>query len=508
MRILVLHLFILCSCSLPAQIVWEQHFGGTATEDILHLCAGSDDTFLAVGYTTSDDIDIIDPKGQADGLMILMNESGAILWSKTVGGSSNDQLRSAVQHPSGEWYVAGISKSTDGDIDQGSNNTDQGLLCKFSESGEKLWCKAYGVLEDDEFYTISLLDDDRLLLSGAVDNEDLFISSTVHSNQDFWLVEMDSSGQVIWERKYGGNDWDQALHHTTDAQGNIYITGFSYSTDGDITTSYGLEDSWTIKTDAAGALIWQQSYGGSSLDQGRQLLWADQSLFLAGRTFSNDGIFNNQLIGQEDGFIMELNPDDGSILQQQVSGGVLSDRISALSWSGHYILSAGYTRSDLNGNPSLGGADYWLRAFDLNLQQQWTKTFGGSNEDVAQSILISQNQGLILAGNSFSNDQDVSGNYGGADAWILMYDAVNSTEDQAVKNPAYQVLEDRVLIHGIPDGLYRYSFYQFDGKILSSGLQQTIEGRLNIEEHQRKRGVLYVQHMKQSNLRYSLKIFR
>ena len=224
-----------------SQIEWEQNFGGTAIEDGEKIIAGQDDQVLLIGFTNSSDEDISNNYGQNDAWACLIDQAGNLIWEKTLGGSSNDRFFDGVQHPVDGWLLVGQSSSDDGDLNDDTDSS-QGLLCHLSSNGIVQWCKTFGLDEDDEFNSISQRTNGNFLISGATDNEDLFFKENErHSNQDFWLPEVDEEGNLIWERKYGGSDWEQALCHAEDEDGHIYLSGFTYSLDGDISQSFGLE---------------------------------------------------------------------------------------------------------------------------------------------------------------------------------------------------------------------------------------------------------------------------
>lgn len=504
MKYILLSCILIVSHQLGAQIVWEQNYGGSSIDELVELTGGQNNELLLIGSTLSNDGDINNYLGQKDALLINTNFEGIINWSINIGGTANDEFRSAVQTMDGDWYVVGKSISTDLDISNG-NGSDQGLLCHLSQDGVLQWCKTYGEIEDDEFFTISLTPSGNLLLSGAVDNEDLFTESTVrHSNQDFWLLELSPDGSVIWEKKYGGSDSEQALDHLQDDEGNIYISGFAVSNDMDLDINYGLKDIWILKTDDQGNILWKKSYGGSSFEEGRKLALRDDILYLAGGSFSNDNTFEDQQIGQEDGFILALSAETGNLLKQTNTGGVSADRINDLLIKDDEIIITGFSKSALNGTQGYGGTDYWARSFDFDLSPKWTRIFGGSNEDVAHSILH-YNNSMFVGGSSYSNDQDISEPYGLSDIWVLNYDLISRTQNLPKAAIDYLLFEDHILIHSLPNGPYTYMIYDLLGRPLHVGDFQVNNEDIRIELSESSFFLLNIVHAKQSNLNYSIK---
>lgn len=504
MKNLLLIFLSIFSLHLHAQIVWEQNYGGSSIDELVQIKGGLNSEILLIGSTLSNDQDIETVFGQKDAILINTDIDGSINWVLSAGGSANDEFRSAIQLETGDWFVIGKSSSIDFDITDG-NESEQGLLCKVSPSGELIWCKTYGEDEDDEFFSISQTSSGNLLLSGAVDNENLFPEDVLrHSNQDFWLLELSPEGNVIWEKKYGGTDGEQAFDHIQDESGNIYMTGYAISDDMDLDINYGLKDIWVVKTDSAGNIIWKESYGGSSFDEGKKLLLANNTLFVVGSTFSNDQTFQDQLIGQEDGFILALDPETGQLKDQINTGGTLSDRINDLIISNDQIITVGFTRSLLNGIAGNGGADYWLRAFDFDLQTKWTRRFGGTNEEVAQSIIL-QNGSMFIAGSSYSTDIDVSDNYGLADIWLLNHDWVNSTIKPTSPEVFFESNASQLTVKGLPNGAYHYFVNDLLGRQIQTGQFTINDSDIEIERPQSPHFFLNIVNIKDQSINYLLK---
>lgn len=504
MKYIMISLILSFGCLLNAQILWQQNYGGSSIDELVEIIGGQENELLLIGSTLSGDVDITNYLGQKDALLINTDLEGNVNWSLNLGGTANDELRTGVQTPDGTWFVAGKTISSDIDITDG-NNSEQGLLCKLSKEGELQWCKSYGEIEDDEFFTLSISPTGNLIMSGAVDNEDLFnFSESRHSNQDFWLLEISPDGTVIWEKKYGGSDGEQALHHIQDEQGNIYITGFAISNDLDLETNYGLKDIWLIKTDPQGNIIWKKSYGGISFEEGRKLILHEDLIYVTGGTFSNDNTFNEQLIGQEDGYILCLSTDTGELVKQINIGGEKSDRINDMVLLNEEIIVAGFTKSDIDGIQGYGGTDYWISGFDLDLNKRWTRLFGGSNEEVAHSIFNLGND-LYIGGSSYSSDQDVSGNYGLADIWVLNHDLLSSSSQKEKKSISYKIYPDEILIQSLPNGFYKYSIYDLLGRRLRDGDFQVYDNDILLELSESSFFLINIVNTNNPELTYSIK---
>lgn len=178
-------------------------------------------------------------------------------------------------------------------------------------------------------------------------------------------------------------------------------------------------------------LQWQKSLGGSGLDKIRSIKQTnDNGYIIAGHTFSNDGDVKNNH-GNNDYWIIKLNAE-GNLEWQKTYGGSSYDYAISTQQTtdGGYVV-AGYTYSndgDVTGNH--GGYDYWVIKLDASGKKKWQKTYGGTGDDFANSIQQTVDGGYIVAGSSASNDGDVTNNHGNADYWIIKLDAAGNLKWQ------------------------------------------------------------------------------
>src|SRR5690606_31820061 len=115
-------------------------------------------------------------------------------------------------------------------------------------------------------------------------------SYSMANDFNYWIIKLDSSGEIIWEKKLGGSNFDiaESILQTTD--GGYLISGVTYSNDGDVSINKGSSDYWIIKLKQDGELEWEKSFGGSEDDvaySGIQI--ADGNYIIAGYSNSVDG---------------------------------------------------------------------------------------------------------------------------------------------------------------------------------------------------------------------------
>jgi len=187
----------------------------------------------------------------------------------------------------------------------------------------------------------------------------------------------------------------------------------------------------TLNLFAQPEINWQQCYGGTQGEQFSEIKLTDNNeIIFAGSTYSNDGDVNG-LHGESDFWIGKINAN-GTLIWQKCLGGSKWEYGDALDYcSDGGLIVAGQTDSD-DGDISnyIGYVDYWVVKTDLLGNIQWEKCYGGTSPDKAYSVKETNDNGFIIAGRTQSNDIQVSGNHGDDDSWIVKVDSLGNIEWQ------------------------------------------------------------------------------
>ncbi len=352
-----------------------------------------------------------------------------IEWQKCYGGSGDDHAHSIQQTADGGYIVAGSAYSNDGDVSGNHGGLDYWVI-KLNSSNEIEWQKCYGGSSDDWSYSIQQTIDGGYIVAGSTNSNDGDVSG-YHGQDDYWIIKLDSSGNLEWQKCYGGSADDFAYFIQQITDGGYIIAGWTESNDGDVFGNHGFIDYWIIKLDSSGNLEWQKCYGGSNLDYAHSIQQTtDEGYIVAGYTFSNDGdVTGNH--GSADCWIIKLD-SSGNLEWQKCYGGSDWDDACSIQQTtdGGYIV-AGCTYSndgDVSGNH--GGKDYWITKLNSTGNLAWQKCYGGNQSDDAYSIQQTPDGGYIMAGYTFSNDGDVSSNHGQCDYWIIKLNSLGNLEWQ------------------------------------------------------------------------------
>jgi predicted secreted protein len=361
-------------------------------------------------------------------------------WAKTYGGSGSEEAYALVQTGDGGYAIAGATNSF------GAGSSDFWLV-KVDSSGNEQWNKTYGGTGYEIAYCMVQTSDGGYTLAGHT-------SSYGAGREDFWLVKADASGNMQWNKTYGGTDSDLAYAMVQTADGGYALAGSTNS------QGTGSIDFWLVKTDSGGNMLWNKTYGTEgkqevaysvvqTSDGGYALLgnneWVTYNFWLVKTDETGNkqwdkvyvGLYEDYpcsvvqtvdggyaLVGSEDCGSMNAYDFDFWLVKTDSSGNLAWDRTyggkdepngeNAYSLvqtgDGGYAL-AGYTLSF-----GAGRGDFWLVKADSDGNMLWNRTYGGTNEEIARDVVQTGDGGYAIAGYTKSFGA------GDADFWLVKTD--------------------------------------------------------------------------------------
>lgn len=339
-------------------------------------------------------------------------------WQKSYGGSDFDYARSVAQTNDGGYIVAGFSRSTDGDVANALGNFDSWIV-KLDCSGAVQWQRSLGGSEEDRAYEVAQTSDGGFIIAGYSSSIDGDVTSN-NGFSDYWIVKLDSNGSIEWQSSLGGSGLDFASSIAQTSDGGYIVAGSSNSTDGDVTNNHGVNDYWIAKLDNFGIIQWQKSFGGSIQDYAFSIAQtSDGGYIVAGEASSIDGdVTNNH--GGSDCWVLKLDIV-GTIQWQRTLGGSDDEFANSIiqTIDGGYILAGSALSIDGDVSISYGLRDAWIVKLSSSGTIEWERSYGGSGFDSASSIAQASDGGYIVAGSSESTDFDVTNNNGNRDYWVI-----------------------------------------------------------------------------------------
>ncbi len=395
---------------------WATYYGGNEEDKAFGIVADKDGNLYITGYTLSTTAmsstgahQEFYGGGFADAFLAKFNKNGKRIWSTYYGGSGGDGAYGLACDKAGNVCITGStlslkSISTSGAHQQTLNyfttppTLHDGFVAKFDSAGLRQWATYYGGTQDDEGRTVAIDDSGSVFMAGRTESTGLATFgafqttlNTTYSRNDAFLVKFSSSGKRLWATYFGGNYWESAHKITTDASGNCYMTGTTYSIASiatakaykSIKTYYTSPDAFLVKFSSSGKRIWATYYGGTGdeHDSGGDIVTDSlQNVYLCGSTQSTSLIATG---------------------------------------SGWQTIHAGV-------------ADGFIVKFDSSGSRMWATYFGYDADDGFGKITLGKKGRIYLAGNTMSSYKIATSNAyqtsyaGNLDAFIIRVDGVNN----------------------------------------------------------------------------------
>jgi hypothetical protein len=349
----------------PPDTLWTKIFGGAGAEGGYWVEQTTDGGYILVGYTESYGA------GNRDVWLIKTDANGNQVWNKTFGGDSADEGHCVHQTLDGGYIIGGITRS------YGAGLNDIWLI-KTDSLGDTLWTKTYGGSGDDG----TTFGEGRVSVVQTTDGGYIAAGYSRYLGPGFggiWLIKMDSSGDTLWTRVFGGSSSDLSYSIQQTMDRGYIIIGTTYSYDA------GFGDFWLIKTDSLGNELWNKVYGTGAPEDGYSVQQTTDGGYIAV------------------GHTLIMSPDrDMWFLKTDANGDTLWSRIY---YPYDSIGQEGYcVRQTIDGGYIISGfytGMFWLIKTDQTGDTLWTKLF--SNIGPARCVQQTTDSGYIVVANSGGN---------------------------------------------------------------------------------------------------------
>lgn len=411
------------SSSETSGLKWVRTYGGSKNEAANSVVNTLDGGYAVLGYTQSTDGNISNnPTENYDYWVLKFDTNDELQWNKTYGGSLDDRGNDIIQTQDGGYVIVGYSKSADEDVTANAGAHDLWIV-KLTATGSVSWEKSLGYIGSDKaqsviqttdggYFIVGLLD---VTASGGEGNS----RATQHAGGDYWGVKLDASGNTEWTKYFGGNNSELPYDTIQTSDGGYIIIGTSDSTDVDITNNKGQYDFWIVKINATGSLVWEKSFGGTGIDEAYSVVEAENNNFMIlGKTFSDDVDVSHN-IGQADAWLIKID-SNGTLLWEKTYGGSSFDSGHAItnSQDGGYIITGSSRSQDGDLSINNGQNDVFILKISATGDVQRGYSLGGTDADFSYGIIEKSNNEIILVGETGSSDFDILENKGFTDVLI------------------------------------------------------------------------------------------
>jgi hypothetical protein len=281
-------------------VQWVKCVGGTNEDEGYSVEQTTDGGYILAGYTYSSDGDMGGPAGYhggRDAFMAKLSSTGVVIWVECVGGTGSDKSDSIRQNSNGDYVLAGTTLSSDGDMVNagyhGGTFTGDAFVAVLNPAGRVQWVKCIGGTKDDSGYSIQQTPDGGYYLAGdSVSQDGDMVNSGNHMTADAFAAKLNSAGTAQWVRCIGGTSVESANSVNQTMDGGCVISGYTYSTDGDMkgAGNHGGQESFAAKLSSAGIVQWVRCVGGTNSDYSYSVQQTpDSGYLLSGYTSSSDG---------------------------------------------------------------------------------------------------------------------------------------------------------------------------------------------------------------------------
>lgn len=306
--------------------------------------------------------------------------------------------------------------------------------------GEIAWVKTYGGSNEDEASSIVRSNDGGYMILGTTRSSDGDITGKSSSDQDYWLLSLDSNGEKNWDRTYGGSLDDKAANIEKTNDGGYIISGYTTSNDGDVSENAGFHDYWIVKINGSGDIQWEKSFGFSGDDRCfRVIPTTDGGYFATGYLDidASGGDGNDLINGQNtksgmhslgDYWGIRMDENGNKIWRRYYGGSHVDQGKDVIQTSDGGFLLIGISESiDFDITNARGANDFWVVKVNPDGDIVWEKSFGGSQSEFAYSVVNTTDGNFIITGDTRSSDFDVSNFKGNADVWMVKFNSTNGS---------------------------------------------------------------------------------
>jgi len=374
LKLFVISILLLFLCLFSAVKVypgWFKHYGDTQIDEGWSIQQTSDGGYIVAGRTESFTY------GSSDFAIYKLNSNGNKVWFKHYGGANYDDSKSIQQSSDGGYIVAGCTESY-------TNGNEDFAIYKLDSSGNKVWFKHYGGINEDYAYSIQQTSDGGYIVAGRTE-------SFTYGSGDFAIYRLDSSGSKLWFKHYGGssNDGSRSIQQTSD--GGYIVAGNTGS------YSYGSSDFAIYKLSSNGNKVWFKHYGGANYDDSKSIQQSSDGGYIV------CGITNSYTYGDDDFAIYKLNSNGDKIWFKHYGGTNRDQGISVQQTSDGGYIVGGKTYSY-----TYGSYDFAIYKLRSSGNKVWFKHYGGSEFDQANSIQQTSGGGYVVAGYTYSYTHGLS----------------------------------------------------------------------------------------------------
>ncbi|HEY4147981.1 MAG TPA: hypothetical protein VGM41_03590, partial [Chitinophagaceae bacterium] len=462
-------------------IKWQKCLGGSRDDKAYDIALTPDGGFIVAGSSKSIDGNITGHHGgidTADAWLVKLDQYGNIQWQKSFGGSKDDYFTSVIRTSDNAYLCVGVTSSNDGDVTGNHGGSDYWVV-KVSSTGSILWSKCFGgTLNETSTQGIQTSDGGYALVGSAV-SQDGNVTGYISGAQNvLWVVKIDSVGNLVWQKCYGNSN---AYHYPggilEDDDHNLLVTVNPNGSNTGNFPVFNSSNDYLAKVNKDNGNIISTKLGAGPYAENGALVKKPNGYFSSVQadisypacTYLNARVKRFDATGSIlDEIISPQTSCAGSPGYTSVYA--VAHGLAAISDSS--FIGAGSLTDDGTGptgvhNQAGGHPDACIGVgrFIPSGNKLLTKNYGGSGDDGFNSVkVLSTGNDYIAAGYTNSNDFDVSGNHGNYDFWVVRLAGVNRIIGNVFIDFNGNGIKDgndtafnKIIVQSVKPGLTQYS---------------------------------------------------
>ena len=365
--------------------------------------------------------------GYSDAFIAKFDSNKNVLWAQKLGGTLTDFGLGITVDEAGNSYATGSfsGTATFGSTTLTSAGNEDAFITKLDSNGNVLWAQKLGSTSSGSGIGITTDAIGNIYATGALNANSDINNSTSLSTSDTFIRKLDQNGNILWTKNLGGTSPDSGFGITNDKDGNTYVSGFfsgSATFDNITLTSVGNNDAFITKLDSSGNFLWAKNFGGTSDDRGRGIIVDETGNAYFTGYFSVSATF----AGNADAFVAKLDNNGNTLWVTNLGGtefdegyGIVADKVGNIYVSGNFRGTVSLGSTSLT---STGDSDAFIAKLDSNGNVLSAQKFGGSLADLGTGI-ATDGKGNIYATGGFSDTASFGNNRltstGNSDAFVV-----------------------------------------------------------------------------------------
>jgi len=258
-------------------LVWHRRFGGRATDQLRDVVTTADKAIFVVGHTASRGA------GGSDVWVARFAADGTMTWSRTLGMAGHDEGFDLVALADGGAAVTGHFWTDE------ARGYDL-AVARLAANGDLLWQRSVDRATFETGTALASTVDGDLIVAGTTGIDGL-------RNTDLWVVRLTDDGKTVWDRTYGGLRGEEPWEVTALPSGDIVVAVETFS------MGAGGGDIWLLRLAHDGAVVWERLFGGVNWEHPSALIETEDGMLLLGGHTASKGE------GFEDGWLLKLTAD-------------------------------------------------------------------------------------------------------------------------------------------------------------------------------------------------------